>query len=188
MNVYIDESGIHKSSGVSVVSFVYIDHDNQKLKEMIEQTEKFIGIKKFRWSDFGSKRGWTVRESFIRKIYPLNFTFKIVLFTNPIQFHSIFEKTLSQFLKENDIDHIIIDGKKSKTYVRRIKKILREQNVSIKKVVMKNDKSSSILRLADALAGLYRSHYEKGTTKTKILVELLNNKKTAQFRDGQNTW
>ncbi len=187
MEVYIDESGIHKFSGYSVVCFVYVQTDGVKeVEKALIKVENLLGIRKFRWSDFGSKRGWVVRESFIRHIIPLPFLFNIIYFQNPIAFHSAFEHVLHSVIQHDRIRKIIIDGKKSRTYSRRIKNVLRKHNISVKKVVMANDGGTPGLRLADALAGLYRSHMEKPTSKTNDLISLItrNNKKPS-IMDGQ---
>jgi hypothetical protein len=97
------------------------------------------------------------------------------------------EHCLQYLIIEKKIKKIILDGKKPKWYERRIKKILREKGVSIKKLRTLNDQSSAGLRLADALAGLVRHYHDRPTDTVKRLYQLLTNKITAQLVDGQKT-
>lgn len=78
MLIFIDESGIQKREGHSVVSFVYLCLSNVgEIENKILSIEREIGIRHFHWADFGSKNGWRVREAFLSAVSKLNFTFKI---------------------------------------------------------------------------------------------------------------
>ena len=83
---------------------------------------------------------------------------------------------------------MIIDGKKPKWYSLRLKKVLRDRGISVKKIRTGNDKSFPCLRLADAYAGLIRAHWNDPNNKNaKELYKLASNKITAQLVGGQDT-
>ena len=188
MLVFIDESGIHKAVEHSTLVFVYVCFDDrEEVESKIMAVEKSLGIEYFHWANFGSKAGWRVKESFIAAISQLPFTFKLMLFNNPIHFSSAFEICLKHLIIEKKIWRIIIDGKKSRHYALQLKKVLRDKGISVKKLRTANDLSSPGLRLADSIAGLYRSHTDRPTETTTRLCRMLENKKTVQLVGGQIT-
>jgi len=184
--IFIDESGIHKQSGHSSFVLVYVFVKNVELLEKkIKVIEKEIGISHFHWSHFSSKRGWNVREEFLNKVSRLDFHFKVAVVKNPIYFPKVFESCLHSLITEKEIKKIVIDGKKPKWYERRLKKTLRDKEVSVKKLKTAKDEAEPALRLADALAGLVRSYYDKPTERTEHLYGLLKKKITTQLVGGQ---
>lgn len=186
MIIFIDESGIHKSVDHSVISFVYICFEGaEQIENEILKIEGFLGIQKFHWSNFSSKSGWELREKFLKAISKLDFTFKVAIMKNPINMATALEYSLGYLIIEKKIRKIIIDGKKPRWYGQRLKKVLRDKGISVKKVRTLNDESSAGLRLADALAGFIRSHYDKPTERTIRLYKLFENKITAQLVGGQ---
>jgi len=186
MIIFIDESGVHKSIDFSTISFVYVCFDNLvDMEKKILEIENNLNIQSFHWSEYGSKNGWIIRENFLIEISKLDFTFKISIFKNPVNFSEKFENTFMHLIVENRIKKIIIDGKKPRWYENRLKKVLRDKNISIKKIKTGNDVSNPGLRVADALAGLYRSHYDNPTDKTRKIIKLFSNKITVQILDGQ---
>ncbi len=83
---------------------------------------------------------------------------------------------------------IILDGKKPKWYALRLKKVLRDRGISVKKIRTGNDESFPCLRLADAYAGLIRTYWDdKNNQKAKELYRLASNKITTQLVGGQDT-
>jgi len=62
---------------------------------------------------------------------------------------------------EKNIRNIYVDGKKPKWYERRIKKILRDKGISTKKVKTVKSSQYAGIRLADMIAGLSRSYFDK---------------------------
>ena len=65
MIVYIDESGIHKQDGKSVVALVYVvDGDREELEDLILRAEKQANIHYFHWS----RRNWRMRNDFFEVI------------------------------------------------------------------------------------------------------------------------
>lgn len=157
----------------------------EKLEKQIQDIERNLKISHFHWADFGSRRGWQVRKKFIEKISKLDFNFKIAIIKNPIRLSKTLEQCLRHLVVEKRISKIVIDGKKPKWYSRQLKKVLRDKGVSVKKIRTMRDEASAGLRLADALAGLARSYYDKPTRDVKKLYEMLENKITAQLVGGQ---
>jgi len=62
---------------------------------------------------------------------------------------------------EENIKKIVIDGRKPKWYSLKLKKILRDKEISVKKVVtIRKEESSPGIRVADCLAGLVRYYHD----------------------------
>ena len=89
------------------------------------------------------------------------------------------DNIFDSLLTEKKISKIVIDGKHPLWYQRRIKSGLRRKGITVKKLRMASDESAAGLRVADALAGLIRSHYDKPTELTASLFRLLQTKITA---------
>lgn len=160
--IYIDESGIHKTTNHSSFVLVYVDIQNEWLVYRgIEKIEKDLKISHFHWADFGSKRGWNIRREFIIRSSKLPFSFKYIVVNNPINQIKELYNSIVSLLVENNIDKIYIDGKQPKWYERQIKKSLRDKGISIKQLKTVKDQSVPAIRLADALAGLIRLYYDK---------------------------
>jgi hypothetical protein len=187
MFIFIDESGIHKLTDHSIISFAYVCfEDVEQVENEISEIEESLGIKKFHWSNLSSKSGWEIREKFLKAVSKLNFTFKVAIMNNPIDMAVALEYSLEYLVIEKKIKKIIIDGKKPRWYSQRLKKVLRDKGIAVSKIRTLNDESSAGLRLADALAGFIRSHRDKPTERTTKLYKLLENKITAQLMGGQN--
>lgn len=60
---------------------------------------------------------------------------------------------------------IYIDGKKPKWYAKKIKKILRYKGISVRKLKMVKGSQYAGIRLADMIAGLSRSYFDKKNLK-----------------------
>lgn len=70
------------------------------------------------------------------------------------------ERVLTHMLIERAITNIIIDGKKPKWYERRLKKILRDKGISVRKLRTKRAHQSAGVRVADMVAGPVRSYFD----------------------------
>lgn len=153
MVVFIDESGIHQQTGHSTTAVVYVQINNLELVE--KQISKFlekINISSFHWTE----HGWKVRQKFLGYIIGLNFTFKIAIFKNPVHLENMLEIVFQHLVTEKDIKRIFIDGKKPRWYERKLKKVLRDKGLSIKKLKTVRSQSYPAIQLADVLAGLAR--------------------------------
>jgi hypothetical protein len=95
----------------------------------------------------------------------LDFKVKIAIIRNPVNPSKEFERVLSHMAIEKHISCMFIDGKKPKWYELKIKKVLRDKGVSAKKVKMVKDDQVACIRLADMVAGLSRSHFDKKNEK-----------------------
>jgi len=157
-NIYIDESGIHKNIDHSSFVLAYIEFENYtNIESKIQKIEKELKIEYFHWSE----TTWKVKEKFIDKVLELKFKVKIAIVKNPVHPEKELEKVLAHTLIEKDIKNIFIDGKKPKWYERKIKLTLRNKNISTKKLKTVRAKQSAGVRIADMVAGLARSYYDK---------------------------
>lgn len=183
MHIFIDESGIHKETGKSSVALVYVmTEDVNLLEEAVTEAEKTLRIKNFHWTDCS----WKIRTEFFRRLMKENFFVRVSIIQNPFNKDN-FEESIKLLLLEKKFKKIVIDGKKPRWYASRMKKILRDAGVSIKKIRTANDESYPCLRLADAYAGLTRAYWEGRENKNAgILYEKSRKKiKTIQLVDGQ---
>ncbi len=162
MYIFIDESGIHKKIDHSSFALVYIEVENfDMIEKRICEIEKELKIEKFHWSEIA----WKFKEKFIQKALKLDFKVKIAIIKNPVNPARELERILSHMAIEKRISCIYIDGKKPKWYALKIKKVLRDKGVSSGKVRMVKDDQVACVRLADMVAGLSRSHFDKKNEK-----------------------
>ncbi len=182
MLIFIDESGIHKKEKHSTVAFVYVClKDIEDIEKAILKAEKILRITSFHWT----RHIWKIRFNFIKILIKENFTVKASIIKNPFGKNS-FEKIIENLLIERKVKKIIIDGKKPKWYSLRLKKVLRDREISVKKIRTGNDKSFPCLRLADAYAGLIRAYWDdKNNKKAEELYKLASKKITTQLVGGQ---
>ena len=139
LNIFIDESGIHKQVGHSTTAVVYVEV--QRLNEVEEQITAILDklqLDTFHWTE----HGWQVREKFLKQIIKLRFRFKVAIFRNPVYPEKMMEVVFKHLITEKDIKKIFIDGKKPRKYERRLKKILRDKGVSVKKLCSVRDEVS----------------------------------------------
>lgn len=174
MYIFIDESGIHKKVDHSSFALVYIEVSNfNEIEKNILEIEKEFKIKNFHWSEIA----WKFKEKFIQKALQLDFKVKIAIIKNPVNPAKDLERILSHMAIEKKISCIFIDGKKPRWYELKIKKILRDKGVSVRKIKMIKDDSIGCVRLADMIAGLSRSYFDgKNDKKIKKYYKLLEKK------------
>jgi len=180
-HIFIDESGIHKKDGVSTVVLVYVCVDALKtLDRAVLGAESDLGIEAFHWSH----SAWDVRTEFIKAISGCDFTITIVFIRNPFHEYAAYSYVLGLLSGERDIRSIIIDGKKSKAYEGKVKKILRDKRIPVRNLKMANDDGFPALRVADACAGIARYHYENPADRRIIdLYWLISRKITGIFEE-----
>lgn len=158
MHIFIDESGIHKKVDYSSFALVYIEVKNfDEIEKRICAIEKELKIEKFHWAEVA----WRFKEKFIQESLKLDFKIKIAIIKNPVKPEKEFERILSHMIIEKRISCVYIDGKKPKWYSLKIKKVLRDKGISAKKVRILKDDQNAGIRLADMVAGLSRSHFDK---------------------------
>lgn len=158
MLIFIDESGTHKEVGHSTFVLAYIETDNiTSIEKRIVEIEKRLGIDYFHWS----KTVWKVKKEFMDEVLKLDFKAKIAIIENPVKPAQEMEKVLTHMLVEKNIRNIYIDGKKPKWYAREIKKVLRMRGIKVRKLKTVKSSQYAGIRLADMVAGLSRSYFDK---------------------------
>lgn len=163
MDIFIDESGTHKQSGLAVNAVVYIKIENlEKVEKGIRKILAELKLEAFHWAE----HGWKVRINFLERILNLDFTFKVGVFKNPVKIGEMTEIILQHLITEKDVRNVFIDGKQPKWYERRLKKVLRDKGISVRKLrTVRNEISQPGIQLADALAGLVRYHFDNPNAK-----------------------
>jgi hypothetical protein len=157
MYIFIDESGIHKKTDHSTFVLVYLEINNYPaIRAQIEKVESNLGIKSFHWAD----AAWPIKKQFIEQVIGLDFKIKIAVIENPVNSSREMERILPHLIIERNIEKVFIDGKKPKWYERKIKKILRDKMITVKKLKTVEDESEAGVRLADMMAGLTRWHFD----------------------------
>jgi len=183
MLVFIDESGIHKQVDHSTFALAYIEFENYPdIEQRVLAIEKKLKISTFHWSE----TVWAVKEKFMDEVLNLNFRVKIAVIENPVNPAKELEKVLLQAIVEKDIKGIFIDGKKPKWYERKIKHILRDKNISVRKLKTVRDSQSAGIRIADMAAGLSRSYFDKPKPELEKYYRRLVKK--APITRGQIAW
>lgn len=174
MLIFVDESGIHKSVDHSTFVLVYIQVASySKVEKKIIKIEKSLKIDFFHWS----QSTWKVKRFFLLKILDLDFKVKIAVVKNPTNPSQEMEKILEHLIIERNIAKVFIDGKKPSWYERKIKKLLRQKNMTVRKLKTVSSKSCAGIRLADAIAGLSRWHFDgKNSAKIKGIYKKLEKK------------
>ena len=116
-----------------------------------------LKIENFHWAE----TAWEVKRKFMDEVLKLNFKVKIAIVDNPVNPAVELERVLAHMVIERNIKKIYIDGKKPKWYERKIKKILRDKGISVRKLKTVKDSQYAGIRLADMVAGLSRSYFDK---------------------------
>jgi len=165
MVIFIDESGTHKPTDHSTIALVYVEVPNlEKFEKAVEKIEKQAGIRYFHWAD----ERWSTRDKFLAELLKLNFTLKVAILKNPVKFSESFESVLKHLVVEEKVRKIFIDGRKPRWYSHRLKKVLRDKGVSVKKIrTVRREESSPGIRVADCLAGLIRYYYDNPQSPAK---------------------
>ena len=178
MLIFIDESGTHKAVDHATIVLVYVEiTDLAKFESKVELIEKELGIRYFHWNT----ERWVTREKFLEKLLKLDFTLKVAILKNPVQFSKSLEDVLRHLVIEGNIRKIMIDGKKPKWYSQKLKKVLRDKGISVRKVTMvRKDESSPGIRVADCLAGLIRYKYDNPESDATVLFNKL--KRTGKLK------
>ncbi len=175
MHGFIDESGIHKDTGLSTVAMFFIMPDAiEELEKVIISVEKSLHIPLFHWTHHTME----IRKKFLDKVLTKNILNKISIEIsvrhNPLYYHDFLSASLGMFIRNKKVKHVIFDGQKTHSYERRIKGILRSNKISTRILSIRKDGASPLLRLADALAGLFRFHLENPEhIETKRLFNLI---------------
>lgn len=153
MNVYIDESGTHTHPGHATTAVVYIAVKRYAaFEKALYAIEKELRISSFHWAD----ERWLIRKKFLDRVLALDFTVKVAIFKQPIQPEAMIERVFTHVIIEKDIQNVFIDARKPRWYERKLKKVLRDKGISVKKLRTVRSTSNVGIQLADAIAGLAR--------------------------------
>ena len=172
--IYIDESNISTNTGHSAYCAIFIFYTDKDIitKEII-YIESKLNIKHVHWV----KMSWKSRLKFAKRIANLNFSCRVSIYINPINQENALEKFISEIVSiEDGILKIIIDGKKGDRYIHKLKKSLKSKNVTINRLLFVDDKSEGLIRLADFIAGLVRSHVDNQNTDNTYMFNVLKHK------------
>jgi hypothetical protein len=162
MLLFVDDSGIHKATGYSAFAVVAIARsDYETFEKNFLKIEKELRIDVFHWAE----TSWPVKEKFLTQLAKLDFQTTCGVIQNPIHPEKELERMLPRILPQRKFYAMYIDGKKSKSYERRMKKSLRDQGIATKKLVTVNDKQFAGVRVADAVAGLIRTAWDRPNDK-----------------------
>lgn len=185
MVIFIDESGIHKQTGHATTAVVYVEVTNlEKFETQLKEIEKDLKISFFHWAE----ERWLMKNKFLSQIFDLDFTVKAAIFENPVKTDSMLEVVFQHLIIEKEISYIYIDGEKPKWYEHKLKKVLRDKGIALKKLRTVRSRSEVGIQLADCLASLIRYYHdnleEKDAKKwfnklkkeKKLSFELLVNK------------
>ena len=179
MVIFIDESGIHKQTGHSTAAVVYIKVKNLiKFENKLKEIEKDLKISFFHWAE----ERWLMKNKFLSRIFELDFTVKAAIFENPVKSESMLEVVLLHLIIEKNINNIFIDGEKPKWYEHKLKKVLRDKGIAVKKLRTVRSRSEVGIQLADALASLIRYYHDNPEEKdAKKWFFKLNREKKLSF-------
>ena len=162
MVIFIDESGIHKQTGHSTTAVVYVEVKNlEKFESKLKKIEKDLRISFFHWSE----ERWLMKNKFLARIIELDFTFKVAIFENPVKPELMLEVVFQHLITEKTITTIFIDGEKPKWYEHKLKKVLRDKGIAIKKLKTVRSRSEVGIQLADCLASLVRYYHDNPEEK-----------------------
>jgi hypothetical protein len=158
MDIFIDESGTHKKTGHATSAVVTIQVKNiEKFEKHMVKILEELDITVFHWAE----HGWKIKEKFFKAIMELEFTCMAAVFQNPYNPEKMVEIVFQHLITDTSIRSIYIDGEKPKWYGRKLKKVLRDKGVSVKKLrAVRNEMSHPGIQLADAVAGLIRYCYD----------------------------
>lgn len=162
MVIFIDESGIHKQTGHSTASVVYVEvHNLEKFEKKLKKIELDLKISSFHWAE----ERWFMKNKFLSRIFELNFTVKVAVFENPVKSEAMLEIVFQHLITEKTITAIFIDGEKPKWYEHKLKKVLRDKGIAVKKLKTVRSKSEVGIQLADCLASLIRYYHDNPEEK-----------------------
>lgn len=172
--VYIDESNILSKTGNSVYTAVYVKFLNKDcLGDKILVIERNLKISYIHWSDMS----WKIRLKVAEHIKNMDFICKIIIYKNPIIQENILEDFLPNVIEvEDNLFKIVIDGNKGKDYELKLKRVLKEKVLKSHKVIFMNDKNEPLVRLADFMAGLFRSYIDNKNKENEYIYKLLKHK------------
>ncbi len=172
--VYIDESNILAKNGHSVYIAVYVKLFNKNsITEKILKIENDLKISYLHWVDMP----WKLRVKFAQKIKSVDFVCRLIIYKNPINQNETLQDFLFKIMQDEDnVFKIIIDGNKGEKYENKLKNLLKNKNIKFFKIRFMDDKKDPLIRLADFMAGMYRSFLDNKNKENIYIYMLLKDK------------
>lgn len=172
--LYIDESNISVNTGHTVYACIFIMYlDKHDISDYIGNIERGLYMRPALWVNMS----WKLRIKFAENIKNLNFSCKVVLYKNPVFQNVVLEDFFMKIIINNYSPFkVIIDGKKSDSYIHKLKSRLKYRGIAISKLLFVNDKGDPLVRLADFIAGLIRSYVDNRSANNEYMFDLLKHK------------
>ena len=172
--VYVDESNISSESGHSIYGAIFVYYCGKDfLSNKLLNIENNLKISYTHWSEMP----WKLRIIYAERINCLDFICKIFVYNNPIIQYKVLEEFLLKILNTEDlVIKIIIDGKQGKRSEEKLRKILKINGFALNNLKFVDDKKEVMLRLADFMAGMYRSYLDNENIHNKYIFNLLKQK------------
>ncbi|MCX6810080.1 MAG: DUF3800 domain-containing protein [Candidatus Berkelbacteria bacterium] len=175
---YVDETGQDTMGRWFLVVVVIVAEEKDKIEEKLLAIERQSGKYKTKWhkSKFPSRQKYI---DGIKKIKELNNSFYYSTYQNTTLFTDLLALTTAKAVLNRAGDNystsITVDGL-TRNLEMQFAALLRKLKIKTGKVKGARDESSSLVRLADAMAGLLRDACENQSWAKKS-VDQLNNRK-----------
>ena len=172
--IYVDESNILSKTGHSVYVGVFIFYVHKDIiSDKVFSIESDLKISYTHWSEMP----WKLRMMFAENISNLDFVCKVFICENPITQHKVLQDFLLKIKNiEDSVIKIIIDGKKGKKAEEKLKKFLKNNGFNPGDLKFVDDKKEVLVRLADFIAGTYRSYLDNKNKENVYIFNLLKHK------------
>lgn len=185
VDVFVDESGINRGSGFSVFCLITCNTDfSQELNESVTRIEESLGIEPFHWR----LHHWKIKVAFLQQVLKIDNWRGVAVVVNNTDFNYLrLEKILKEALLGLDVNRLYIDGKKTKNYTNTFKKSLKDAGLNLSKLKLVTSHSAAGLRLADAVAGLFRLKFDGKANSGEmagLFDRFLKKKITTQLMSG----
>ena len=181
---YVDESGQDTLGELFIVAIVVTDERQRELEKYLESLEVATG-KRTKWNKTRDKTRQAYANAllkhnfpgmiFVKKSSPSGTKFDESEVLATAQALSTYRETNG--IGEKDYKVTITIDSLSKTTAARMAPEFRKLGIKTRKIVGKKDESSSIIRLADAIAGLVREAHEGRSEYMALETKLKKDKK-----------
>jgi len=178
---FVDESGQDTLGKRFLVAVVIVEDDKNEIEKELIEIEFKSGKHKTKWH----KAKYSQRQAYIsgiKNISAFQNSFYFSIYEDTVQFASLVSLTTAKAILDRAPDNysasVIVDGL-GRNLEKEFAVCLRKLKIKTNKVKGARDESSSLIRLADALAGLIRDASEKQQW-AKGQVEQLRRKKYVQ--------
>lgn len=179
---YVDETGQDTYGEKFIVVSIVVANEREKVFDLLEEAEIKSGKTKRKWIKTRSDE----RDKYLKLALPqskLKGKIFYRIFHASKEYEDLMVLVIAQainlYIERNNITDykttIVIDGLKA-TEAKRVAKSLRLLGIKTRRVRGEKDESNSLLRLADALAGLIREADEGNKNYDKLVNKLQEEK------------